>query len=59
MPQEAEEEDEENDHGVVHAEVVDVAPHAQGGLAEGIGARERVEGEHLLPWATRGEGAWR
>lgn len=34
VPEEAEEEDEEGDQGVVHAEVAEVAPHAECGVAE-------------------------
>ena len=55
LPEEAEEHDEEHGHGVVHAEVAEVALHAERGLAEGVGARERVEREELLPWPARGE----
>lgn len=54
-PEEAKEHEEEHDHGVVHAEVAEVALHAERGLAEGVGARERVEREELLPWPARGE----
>lgn len=55
-PEEAKEHEEEHDHGVVHAEVAEVALHAERGLAEGVGARERVEREELLPRPARGEG---
>lgn len=37
--------------------MAEVAPHALLGLAEGVGAREGVEGEDFFPWAARGEGA--
>lgn len=64
MPQETEEEDQEDDGGVVHAEVVEVALQAESGFAEGVRAREGVEGEEFAPWTARGvvggcSGAWR
>lgn len=56
MPQQTEEEDEEDDHGVVDAEVAEVALDSDCGVAEGVRAREAVEGlDELEPWAALGE----
>lgn len=55
VPEEAEEEDGEGDHGVVDAEVGEVAADPVGGLAEGHGAGEGGEAEELGPGAARGE----
>lgn len=55
MPEEAEEHDEEREHGVVHAEVAEVPFRSERGFTEGEGAREGVEREELFPWPARGE----
>lgn len=57
MPQEAEEENQQRDRGVVHAEVVEVSLDAVRGFADGGGAgkRGRRGAEELPPRAARGE----
>jgi len=55
FPEEAEEQDEERDHGVIHTEVAEIAPDAERGFAEGVGERERAQREKLPPWTARGK----
>lgn len=56
MPEETDEEDEEDGHGVVHPEVVEVALDSDCGLAQRAGSREAGKGlDELEPWAARGE----
>ena len=56
MPQEAEEEYKQSEHGVVHSEVVEVSHHAILGFAWGLGAAERGRrrADEFAPWAAHG-----
>lgn len=63
MPEKTEEEDEEDYHGVVNAEMVEVAFYAVDGFVEGVRESEGLEREEGFPWAARGVvggcgGAW-
>lgn len=49
MPEEAEEDDSEENHGVIYAEVVEVPFYTDGGFAEGVGAGKGGEGEEIAP----------
>lgn len=55
MVDEAAEEDEEDEEGVVDAEVVGVAAEAGHGFWVGGGEREGGEVGEFLPWAARGD----
>ncbi|KAK4267330.1 hypothetical protein QN277_024124 [Acacia crassicarpa] len=55
VPEEAEEENKEHDHGVVHTEVADVDSNAGNRVREAAGEAERSEIEHELPWAASSE----
>ena len=55
MPEEAEEEDEEHDGGVVGSEVGEVAPHAEHRVGVGVRAGEGRRVEKLPPWARSGD----
>ncbi|KAG0493886.1 hypothetical protein HPP92_004880 [Vanilla planifolia] len=52
MPEEAEEDDKEDDDGVVHREVVAVGADPEIGLAEVRWEGERVGVDHLAPWTA-------
>ena len=54
---------EEDDDGVVDAEVVEVAFYTEGGFGEGVRESEGLGSEEIFPWAARGVvgrcgGAW-
>ena len=56
VPKEGEDEDEERDECVVHAEVIKVALDAGGGFAKCVRACEGGEWlDELAPWMARGE----
>jgi len=55
LPEKAEEQDEERDHGVIHTEVSKIAPETKRGFAEGVGERERAKRNELLPWTPSGK----
>jgi len=55
VPEEAQEQNEQHHHGVVHAEVVEVAPHTHRRFFDRVRVREGVECEYLFPWLVCGE----
>lgn len=55
MPEKAEEENKEDDHSVIYAEVVEIALHSSSGFAERVRASEGGEIEKFAPRAARGE----
>ncbi|GER47647.1 protein kinase protein with adenine nucleotidealpha hydrolases-like domain, partial [Striga asiatica] len=55
VPEEAEEQDAEDDDGVVHPEVGEVLPHARRRLAGGSREAEAAAVEHLAPGAAGAE----
>lgn len=56
LPEEAEEQDEERDQGVIHTEVSKIALDTKRGFAEGVGEREGAQCKKLIPWTPRGKG---
>lgn len=53
VPEQAEEDDHQDDDGVVHGEVPAVGPDPDVGVPEARGDAEGVPVDHLLPWPPR------